>query len=319
MTTLPVNKQNYSLLLNKEYEQKTQHVESRNLALHDKIPFQTKENSTLLDETRIKQFTKLAPNDLRPISKKTVEKYLGTSISVLNKSLNTRVESSVPKIAFGKSEWQKYFGDIGTEPPLPSDIEEILNSQDPFWPNETVKKSQMLVLIPQAVNGKFYTLNLMEELIQQPKTGPKTKYRYSSDYIKNELGNKRVPNSYWVLKTRKIIPGSLNLPFKNQINLIKSYNQKIEPSYVLPTALEAATSILVEHVRNGNRLYNDEPLESITYTRCKEIVNETYRVTIGGFSELGLELSSCGGGCGGDSEGDYSTGVACLRKFGVSN
>ena len=41
--------------------------------------------------------------------------------------------------AFGKAEWKKYFGDVGKEPPLPANINQILNSPCPIWPE---KKSQ---------------------------------------------------------------------------------------------------------------------------------------------------------------------------------
>src|SRR5438105_1254768 len=38
--------------------------------------------------------------------------------------LSTRVMANT--YAFGKEKWAKYFGDIGLEPPLPRNIEEIL-------------------------------------------------------------------------------------------------------------------------------------------------------------------------------------------------
>src|SRR6476620_385041 len=38
-----------------------------------------------------------------------------------------------PKIAFGKKQWAKYFGDIGEEPPLPKDIDKILKSPCPLF------------------------------------------------------------------------------------------------------------------------------------------------------------------------------------------
>ena len=40
---------------------------------------------------------------------------------------------------FGKEKWKKYFGDIGTEPPLPSNIEEILESHVPIFPETCFK------------------------------------------------------------------------------------------------------------------------------------------------------------------------------------
>ena len=35
--------------------------------------------------------------------------------------------------AFGKAKWTKYFGDIGKEPSLPSDIYQLVNGPCPIW------------------------------------------------------------------------------------------------------------------------------------------------------------------------------------------
>ena len=48
---------------------------------------------------------------------------------------------SILAIAFGKADWEKYFGDIGVEPPLPANIEEILNALCSFWPDKKVKEA----------------------------------------------------------------------------------------------------------------------------------------------------------------------------------
>ena len=62
--------------------------------------------------------------------------------------------------ALGKKEWEKYFGDIGIEPPLPSNIEDILNEPCSFWPDKKIKETHLLVLIPNTVNGKPFTIDL---------------------------------------------------------------------------------------------------------------------------------------------------------------
>ena len=42
--------------------------------------------------------------------------------------------------AFGKAQWEKYFGDVGVEPPLPEIIYGILNSPCPFWKEKKCMK-----------------------------------------------------------------------------------------------------------------------------------------------------------------------------------
>ena len=109
---------------------------------------------------------------------------------------------------FGKKEWEKYFGDIGEEPPLPANIERILNEPCSFWPGKKVKETHLLVLIPNEVNGKPFTMNYLGKLIQRPKSGHSTKYMDYSNHAKEAVGDKSYP-SHWVLMTRNIIPGSI--------------------------------------------------------------------------------------------------------------
>ena len=119
----------------------------------------------------------------------------------------SNTQDSYPSIAFGKADWGKYFGDIGLEPPLPKNIEKILNEPCSFWPDKTVKETHLLVLIPNTVNGKLFTMNYLEELIQKPKSGHSTKYRCYIDSAKEAVGDKSYP-SHWILMTRDIIPDS---------------------------------------------------------------------------------------------------------------
>jgi hypothetical protein len=72
---------------------------------------------------------------------------------------------------FGAKEWAQYFGEVGEELFLPSEIDEILGGLCPFWPEKAVKDTHLLVLMPAAVNDKPFSLNLLSELIKNPKGG----------------------------------------------------------------------------------------------------------------------------------------------------
>lgn len=125
--------------------------------------------------------------------------------------------------------------------------------------------------------------------------------------MKKELGNITF-SSHWVLITRDVIPDSQNKRYSDQKKLLESYAQKSEESYLLPTALEAATCILVEYVRSGTILYSDNPW---TYTRCLETVNNNqWPVSIGGFSSEGLYIHDCR-----YAYSHYYIGVAGVRSF----
>ena len=209
-------------------------------------------------------------------------------------------------IAFGKADWEKYFGDIGKEPPLPKNIEKILNKSCSFWPDKKVKETHLLVLIPKTVNGKAFTLDYLEKLIQKPKSGYATKYSFYLDCIKEALGDKSY-SSHWVLMTKNVIPCSRAKLQPDGCNLIANHSKKTGLHYELPCELDATTSILMHYVKTGERLYSDEPW---TYTYCQDVDNYGVAMVVGGFVSYGLSVgsySSCYG---------YGTrGVAGVRKF----
>jgi hypothetical protein len=216
----------------------------------------------------------------------------------------------IPSQAFGAQAWSQYFGDVGAEPLLPADIDEILNSRCPFcpfWPGKKVKDTHLLVLVPARLGGLPFTLDLLGELIKSPKGGGHgTQYRrYDSD-VKRELGGRSPGAPYWVLMTRDVLPDSRNKTYDAQKALVASHADRLRRPYEMPHALEAATAILMHHVRSGERLYADDPW---TYTRCQEkVCNNNWPVVVGGFSPGGLFVSI-----------HYFVydfhGVSCLRKF----
>ena len=219
-------------------------------------------------------------------------------ISILEEQERQRVELKVPelkfkeellRIAFGAKKWNQYFGNVGAEPPLPPNIESILNSPCLFWPGKKVFETHLLILIPATVNGKPFTLNSLQELIQNPKDGHKAQYKCYTDYVRNELGNQSTPSD-WVLMTRDVIPNSRSKSYEDQKKLVTTYVQISGQPYELPMTLDVVTCILMEHVQTGIKLYSDSPC---TLTRCQEkVANNQCPVAIGGFAAGGLVVSS---------------------------
>jgi NLR family CARD domain-containing protein 3 len=219
---------------------------------------------------------------------------------------------SIPTMAFGAEEWAKYFGEVGAAPPLPSNIDGILNSPCPFWSGKQVKDTHLLVLVPAMVDGNPLTLGLLGQLIQSPKGGgSRTTYcnDYSHGHVQAGFGNQPSGKSYWVLMTRDLLPKSLNQTYEDQKTLVADYATKANLPYELSHALEAAVAILMHHARTGECLYNDNPE---TYTRCQETVclKGQPPVILGKFSsEGGLRISFS------NRSGSNDCGVSCLRKF----
>ena len=214
----------------------------------------------------------------------------------------------IPEIAFGAKEWEEYFGIVDEEPPLPKNIDEILSSPCPFWPEKKVRDTHLLVLIPKSVGGAPLTLNALQRLIEQPQKGRATKYSYYDSYVKNELGDKGVEKSYWLLMTADVIPNSRSKSYQAQKKLLQDYAKKSSLAYSLPTALEVATAILTHYVTHGKRLYPNSPL---TYTRCQEkICSNKYTAVVGGFSSAGVGVDDY------YYFGNAYFGVGGVRKFG---
>jgi hypothetical protein len=208
-------------------------------------------------------------------------------------------------MAFGKAQWEKYFGDVGVEPPLPANINEILESPCPFWPNKKVHDTHLLVLIPKYVNGKLLTLNTLQELIQSPqKGGYGTKYSYYYDIAEKEIGSHPVSSSYWALITKDVLLNSRKKTYSEQQSLINS-------PYVVPNSLEIVTGILMHYAETGERLYSDNPS---TYTRCQEMLSNGYRMIIS-FRSSGLEV--CNHGYFSTDNRKDLDGIGCgaMRRF----
>jgi NLR family CARD domain-containing protein 3 len=201
--------------------------------------------------------------------------------------------------AFGKQQWEWFFGDVGDEPPLPPDIVKIWISPCPFWQGKKVFDTHFLTLIPKTVDRNPLTLNSLGELIQHPKQGEATKYSYYWEDLKNQYGTQPVGASHWVLMTRDVIPGSRGKRYADQQQLLT----KADPGYEVPAILNATAAILMAYFAKGERLYGDSPW---TYTRCQEKVS--YQSFVGGFVATGLDVNDY------DSDNGH-VGLAALRKF----
>ena len=168
--------------------------------------------------------------------------------------------------AFGKAKWERYFGDIGKEPPLPSNIGKILNSLCPIWPDKKVRDTHMLTLIPSHVNGQQLTLESIGELVKNPKGGGNaTHYNYRCRWL---CGNQKVhvKQNTWVLMTRDVLPNSRKKGYREHCRLVTELTKSSSHPYEVPHLIEAVTSIFMEYVKTGNRLYSTDPW----YTVCQE-------------------------------------------------
>lgn len=198
----------------------------------------------------------------------------------------------IERFAFGLRDWQRFFGDVGEAPDLPDDIVDILQSYCPFWQSRKVWDTHILVLIPQSIDGRPFNLNLLEEIIQNPREKEPLQFSYYNQAIANSIGSTEIEGSYWVLMTKYMIPVGVNIGYDEQQEVIRRYSEE----YDLPRTLEAATSILMHFLKTGSLLYQEN------YARCQE------DVAVGRFSSEGLYISDGKRGLG-------AFGIAAVRRF----
>jgi hypothetical protein len=200
--------------------------------------------------------------------------------------------------SFGAFAWQRYYGEVGEEPALPDDIEATLDASCPFWPDRKVRDTHLLVLMPATVDGIPFSLNLLKELIERPKSGGhRTRYNDYDSRVQEQVGSNTPDRSYWLLMTRDVLPESRCKTYADQKALVAAHASRTGLPYELPKVLEAATAILTRHVQNGERLCSDHYRQA--YMRCQELIRckfgseYQYPVVVGGFG-LSSGLAFCG-------------------------
>jgi len=187
----------------------------------------------------------------------------------------------IPEIAFGKAEWENYFGEVGVEPSLPGNIHTILESSCPFWPDKKVKETHWLVLVPKTMNGQPLTLEYMGQLVQSLNLlqGYETQYSIFSPCGHEKI---KVEQSRWVLMTRDVIPNSRNKSYGQQQQLAANY-----PNYEIVTLLEATICIFLDYVQSGT-------IDNLcSYTHCQE-KGGLYGQMLVGFCSSGLVVFRSG-------------------------
>ena len=217
------------------------------------------------------------------------------------------------------SVWERYFGEVGVEPPLPDGIARIMNSPCPFWNGKKVKDTHLLTLIPSHVGGKPLTLDYLGELMRSPKEGHRKAHYDSSDsrnefywkYVSPVIGQQSPGSPYWFLMTRRGLNGSGDKSYADQCQLIADHANRTGLPYEVPRALEAVVVTLLHYVKSGTDLsWNPSIFGRIyRYTRCQEQAHN-FQVEVKRFVDWG-EVQ-----IGFSWHGDFpDTGVVAVRRF----
>lgn len=189
--------------------------------------------------------------------------------------------SSLPLIPFGAASWKNWWGvAVGEEPPLPRDIQTILNDACPYVRGKQVWQTHCLVLVPGALYDEPLTWPMLRNLVTN------VKLQLGDSRIFDDPGaiciqrdEKETLESHWVLMLKEPIPGSCNEHKDRSLNPEKEekYN------YRMPYLQEAIVAILAHYSLTSERLF------SKTEIYCNER-GRLGNLRIGCFGEDGLQI-----------------------------
>jgi len=249
----------------------------------------------LLTQSRLLELStelSLTQKELKELKEQVKPSAVQTAVPVQAPKATTH-----PEWVFGASEWNKYFGEVGAEPPLPNEILQRLPE---------LSANNVLVLIPATVNGQPLILKTLGELVKNPRNGGH-KTQFYSFWNLGEYFD-RPAQSHWALLTRKLIEGSRTIAYKYQQTIINRYSKSTQIGYEIPTVLDAAVCNFMEYVRNGKWLYAADGFLSFTFTYCQENYGPKQNFLVGGGDKHGLRLSSSYG----SANSNY--GIGGLKK-----
>lgn len=170
-------------------------------------------------------------------------------------------------LVFGAADWNQFVGQVGSEPPLPPNIDQILLAPDPSDPTKKVLETHVLVLIPSMINDTPFTLTLFEEMNRTRKGGSKGspynqfayfRYRDSRDRAKIVYSITHLKESYWVLFAMEVDKSTINQNFSVQDAILQ------RKGYAFAEFFEAAVTSSTYHMKFGKKLWES------TGTRCRE-------------------------------------------------
>lgn len=212
------------------------------------------------------------------------------------------------EIAFGNDKWAQYFGkDVvkGENKELEFSslpLDEFIADCKKFkriFPKINAKDNLMLVRLPKTLNGEL-TLKNLGELAKMYFLDSDTGYGYICPLIDEELGNKSIDKSRWVMMTRRVLPGSRYESYLEQQQIVADLAEKSLTNYEVPEILEAVACIFAQYFDSKRPLFDG------THTRCKEKV-QGRTIGVGG-SEFGPTVPQL-------PFDHKDNGVTALRRF----
>jgi hypothetical protein len=195
----------------------------------------------------------------------------------------------------GAEEWFAQNIDVGTPPPIPSSItRELLESECPLHPRQTIKDTHVLMLVPKTVNGKAYTALELDKLCATRKGSGKRLIGSEYTSWKSQAWAKAAQvASEWVLIPRSD-PDPRVSPDKHfrrkNIDAQQKVHDEHYPEYREAKVIEVMTLALLNDLANGKPRVLDG-----CYLRRIEESASGGRVCVGFFDGNGLKVYNVDG------------------------
>jgi hypothetical protein len=185
----------------------------------------------------------------------------------------------------GADAWRSQGIEVGEVPRLPASItKELLESECPPHPEEKIKDTHLLVLIPKTVNGEPYTALKLDELCATRKGSGDTLINDGwKSWKEQPRASQQQVESEWVL-----LPKSY--PDRNKVSAERHFRSKDIAAqqrvhdehyreYREVKTVELMTAVLLNDLVNGD----PRMLEGWNYLRCVEPNASGGRVCVGTF------------------------------------
>lgn len=172
--------------------------------------------------------------------------------------------------------WEKYFGLVGPQPPVPIEMQAAWEKDCPYWSGKKVKETHVLMLIPEMVGGQNLDLRLWIKLLKNPKSGNALSSINLESDINRYYGD-QVEASHWVLLTKEAIPSSLGKDYSEQVKLIEAVSKKTELKYQVPHLRDLMIFMTMSYVISKRKLYSKER----GLSRCQETMAKVLPAVIG--------------------------------------
>ncbi|MHA7877844.1 MAG: hypothetical protein ACX93T_02890 [Bacteroidota bacterium] len=132
-------------------------------------------------------------------------------------------------------------------------------------------------------------------------------YKYYNPAVRTQFGASSPNKSYWLLMTCDVLQGTRGKTYDEQQEVVEKYSGE---GYVLPSGLEAATSILACYAQSDKREEHLSGKDPWTLTHCTsdQLVDEKWPLFVGGVGPARLYIDVT-------SHGSNFFGVVCCRRF----